>query len=78
MFKGEVNIVQLSPRRCREDYSTIFTEPEENNCFSIITQVIIRRLYFLSSSERNRAAAILKKIVLQYCHYLAWGDYSKI
>ena len=48
------------------DYSTIFTSPEENNCFSIITQVIIRAtafsfISFASSSEtsRNSAAAIL-------------------
>ena len=26
----------------RGEYSPIFTEPEANNCFSIITQVIIR------------------------------------
>ena len=49
------------------DYSTIFTEPEENNCFSIITQVIIRAtafyfILFVYSSETsvNRSAAILK------------------
>ena len=42
-------------------------EPEENNCFSIIAQVIIRAIAFsfilLVSSlktSRNRAAAILK------------------
>ena len=52
---------------CRGDYSTIFTEPEENNRFSIIAQVIIRGTAFsfilLVSSlktSRNRAAAILK------------------
>ena len=49
------------------DYSTIFTEPEENNCFSIIAQVIIRAtaFYFIllvSSLKtlRNRVVAILK------------------
>ena len=49
------------------DYSTIFTEPEENNCFSIIAQVIIRATAFsfilLVSSlktSRNRVVAILK------------------
>ena len=53
-------------RRSRGVYSTIFTEPEENNCFSIITQVIIRStafsfIFFVSSSKtsRNRAVAIL-------------------
>ena len=49
------------------DYSTIFTEPEENNCFSIIAQVIIREIafsfiLFVSSSKtsRNRAVSVLK------------------
>ena len=53
--------------RSRGDYSTIFTEPEENNCFSIIAQVIIRATAFsfillISSlkTSRNRATAILK------------------
>ena len=30
-----------SKRRSRGDNSTIFTEPEANKCFSLITQVII-------------------------------------
>ena len=55
---GKVNIV---------DYSTIFTEPEDNNCFSIIAQVIIRASGFFSfnllvsslKTSRNRIAAIL-------------------
>ena len=45
----------------------MFTEPEENNCFTIIAQVIIRTTVFtfillVSSLKRstNRAAAILK------------------
>ena len=49
------------------NYSSIFTEPEDNNCFSIIAQVIIRAIEFsfillVSSlkSSTNRAAAILK------------------
>ena len=33
-------------RRSRGDYSTMFTEPEENNCFNIIAQVIIRAAAF--------------------------------
>ena len=64
------NILGFSSRetvRRRGDYSTMFTEPEKNNCFSIIAQVIIRATAFsfflLVSSlktSRNRAAAILK------------------
>ena len=53
------------------DYSTIFTEPEGNDCFSIITQVIIRatancsffhviRSFDSSETSRNRAAVIWK------------------
>ena len=43
--------------RSRGDYSTIFAEPEENNCFSIIAQVIIRAN---AVSFKNRAVSILK------------------
>ena len=65
------------------DHSTIFTELEENNCFSVITQVIIKAtaffILFVFSSEtlKNRAAQLLK-LVLQYYNHLARGDYSKI
>ena len=72
-----------------DSYSKIFTEPEENGCFSKITQVIITATAFsfillhVSSSEtsRNRSWAILKtcsSIELQYCNHLARGDYSKV
>ena len=47
--------------------SIIFTEPEENNCFSIIPQVIIRAialflilLVYSAKTSRDRTAAILK------------------
>ena len=51
--------------KAKSEYSTIFTEPEENNSFSIITQVIIRAtsfsfILFVSFLERKRAGAILK------------------
>ena len=36
-----MNIGEYSPRRSRGEYLTIIHEPEANNCFSIITQVII-------------------------------------
>ena len=35
----------------RGEYSPIFTEPEANNCFSIITQVIIREKHELSEKS---------------------------
>ena len=59
----------LSPQiQCRMSrFSTIFTEHKENNCFSIIAQVIIRAtafsfilLVFSVKTSRNRAAASLK------------------
>ena len=31
-----MNIGEYSPRRSRDDYTSMFTEPEANNCFSII------------------------------------------
>ena len=37
-----MNIGEYLPRRSRGKYSPIFTEPEANNCFSIITEVNIR------------------------------------
>ena len=37
--EGEVNIVEKSPRLRLGDYSTIFTEPEGSNCFSIISEL---------------------------------------
>ena len=60
-----MNIVESCPRRSRGDYSTIFAEPEENNCFSVIAKVIIRAnafSFFFSpeTSIKNRAVAILK------------------
>ena len=51
---------QIIPETKLRDYSTIFTEPEENNyCFSIIPQVIIREIafsfiLFVSSSKTSR------------------------
>ena len=62
--------------------STKFTEPEENNRFSIITQVIIRAnafysiFYFSSSGKsRNRAAVIFK---IRASVIITSRDYSKI
>ena len=68
------------------DYSTIFTEPEENNCFSRIAQAIITEIafsfiIFVSSSKtsRSRAVAILEnKCLSTYYNHLARGDYSEI
>ena len=36
MIAIEVNIGEYSPRRSRDKYSLLFTEPEVNNCFSTI------------------------------------------
>ena len=56
--EGKVNIVEKSLRRSQEDYSTIFAEPEEKNCFSIIAQLIIRAnafsFSFLQKHQKSR------------------------
>jgi hypothetical protein len=64
--EGEVYIGECLPRRCRGKYSPIFTEPEENNCFSIITQVNVREtgkknLYeFTGLQEKQRKVRMLE------------------
>ena len=35
-LKAKLNIAEYLPRRSQGKYSVIFTEPEVNNCFSII------------------------------------------
>ena len=42
--KGEVNIGEYLPSRRRGKYSPIFTEPEANNCFSIILELNNREI----------------------------------
>ena len=60
-FKGKVSILSSVSALFNNysDYSTIFTEPEANNCFSIIAQVITRATAFsfilrISSSNTSR------------------------
>ena len=63
----------------------MFTEPGENNCFSIIAQVIIRAIAFSSMSfvssletSRNRAVVISKISGLVLYHIIrlsALGTY---
>lgn len=36
-----MNVVEYSPRQSQWDYSTIFTEPEANSCFSIMAKVLL-------------------------------------
>ena len=42
--EGEVNTGEYSPRRCRGEYSLMFTEPETNSFFSIIFRAEYRGL----------------------------------
>ena len=46
--EGEVIIGEYSPRRSGGEYCPIITEPEANNCFSIVTQVILNLFIYLS------------------------------
>ena len=66
---GYLTIIPRTQSEYCRDYSTIFTQPEENNCFTIIAQVIIRAtafsfILFVSPSEtsRNRTVAILENL----------------
>ena len=36
-----MNGVEYSPRQSQWDYSTIFTEPEADSCFSIMAKVLL-------------------------------------
>ena len=61
-----MRILSNNPRDEVEN-STMFTEPEKNNCFTIIAQVIIRAIAFpfilfvsFSKTSRNPAVSILK------------------
>ena len=49
IWEGRVTIVEDSLRRSRENYFTIFTNPEVNNCLSVITRVIIKSNYIFFS-----------------------------
>ena len=67
-------IGKYSPRRSRGEYSTIITEPEANNCFSIFTQAfvffetefILISLISLSVNFHKTGCAILEISVLLY------------
>ena len=59
---------RIIPRQSRGGYSTIFTEPEENNCFSIIAQVIISESnclffhfirFFFKNFKKSRGFSII-------------------
>ena len=75
--EGEVIICEYSPRRSRGEYSTIITEPEANNCFSINTQVI----FF----EKKKKKTFQREIIFTYSgktttdsHFVRRGDYRLI
>ena len=62
--------------------STIFTEPEENNGFSIITQTgdyqsmqlhFLPFYLFILQRHQEIARWPFLKLVLQYYNHLAWG-----
>ena len=48
-IKSTAYLAIIRRRRSPGDYSTIFTEPGENNCFSITAQGIIRAIVFFFS-----------------------------
>lgn len=60
---GAVNIGEYSLKRSRGEYSPIFTAPEANNCFSTITQVIIRLKQ--EPSEKCRFVCLFQVVTRQ-------------
>ena len=67
------------PRRSRGDYSTLFTEPEENNCLVCCSDDYQRNciffhfiFFFFKNVKQSRGGHC---VVLQYYNHLARGDY---
>ena len=70
-------IGEYSPRRSRGEYSSIITETEANNCFSINTQVII--------SKKRKKKTFQREVIFTYSgktttgsHFVRRGDYRLI
>ena len=58
-------IGEYSPRRSRGEYSSIITEPEANNCFSINTLVIIsKKMKKKNISTRKSSSLTVAKRLL--------------
>ena len=72
--EGEVIIGEYSPRRGRGQYSTIITEPEANNCFSINTQVD----YFKKEKKKKNFNATYSGKTTTGNHFVRRGDYRLI
>ena len=51
-----MNTIEQCPRRSQGDYSTIFTEPEPNNCFRIISE--LKKTENNGLKHKNRAAIV--------------------
>ena len=73
----------------KANYSTIFTKSEENNCFSIIAQVIIRAIafsfillvFFFTNMKKLRGGHFENQcfsIIITSREEFARGDYSEI
>ena len=60
--EGGVNVGEYSPSRRRGKYSPIFTEPETNNCFNIISELKNREN---DSLYETKATSTLSRINLK-------------
>lgn len=67
-----MNIVEY-PKQSEEYYSTVFTEPEENKCFSKIAEMIIRTTVF--SRQRHFENKCFSIIMFRR---RAWGHSRKL
>ena len=71
-------IDEYSPRRSQGEYSTIITEPEANNCFSI------KGDYF-KKEKKEKKKTFQREIIFTYSgktttgsHFVRQGDYRLI
>ena len=70
-------IGEYSPRRSRDEYSPIITEPEANNCFSINTQVIISKKRKKKPFNAKSPSTYSGKTTTG-SHFVRRGDYRLI
>ena len=85
--EGEVNIAEYLPRQSRGKYSAIATEPEGNNCFSIIFKGECEKIEVnwakhekqmrlsLAIMPRNPIITARVVIIMQNCYIHLWKLY---
>ena len=73
-----LNLVKIKTCSLFQNYSSIITEPEADNCFSINTQIIIpktKRKSILKYEEKNY---FIKSAATTGSHFVRPGDYRLV